>query len=247
MPLEAALLGLLGAVLGSFAATVAVRWPDGRTVLGRSACDGCGRELRSWELVPLLSWAVARGRCRRCGAAIDPLHPIVEAGAVLVGVSAGLVASGPAAWAGAVFGWLLLTLAALDARALWLPDAIVAPLALGGLATGVGGLAPALDERLIGGLAGFGGLWLVARGYRLLRGRDGMGGGDPKLLGAIGLWIGWRLLPAVLLVAGLFGLGVVLVAALVRRPLAGDHPLPLGTLMAVAAYPAWCFLIGQGA
>lgn len=241
---ELALLGLLGAIAGSFLATIAVRWPQDRAVRhGRSACDGCGRVLVAWELVPLVGWIAARGRCRTCGGAIDPRHPAIELACVVVALSAGLVAATPQqALAGALFGWLLVTLAALDLSDLWLPDPLVAALALAGVAT-AWAAPPALSERLIGGVAGFAALGAVAWAYRLLRGREGLGGGDPKLFGAIGLWLGWRLLPAVLLVAGLVGLGVALVLQLRGRPVAGDTALPLGTFLAVAAYPAWLAMI----
>ncbi|MDP1025895.1 A24 family peptidase [Sphingomonas sp. KR1UV-12] len=241
-------LGVLGALVGSFVATLVLRWPEERSVVhGRSACDGCGRTLRAIELIPLVSALASRGRCRRCGGRIDPLHWQVEAAALLIGASAGWIAPGPAGVMGAAFGWLLLALGTLDARAFWLPDRLVAPLALLGLAGGAVGLAPSLLDRLIGGAAGYALLALVAFSYRHWRGREGLGGGDPKLLGAIGLWLGWRLLPAVLLCAGLIGLGVVLFRQLTGRPMAATDALPLGTLMALAAYPAWLLMVGVGA
>lgn len=236
-------LGVLGVVAGSFLATLVVRWPAGRTLGGRSACDGCGRTLGAGELVPLLSAAASRGRCRGCGARIDPVHPAMELACVAVGASAGWAAPGLEGAAGAAFGWLLAALAALDRRAFWLPDRLVLPLAAIGLVGDVAGLAPPLTERLIGGAGGFALLWAVAAGYRRLRGREGLGGGDPKLFGAIGLWLGWRVLPAVLLVAGLIGLGVVAFRALSGRPMARTDALPLGTLLAAAAYPAWWMMV----
>ena len=243
----AVVLGVLGAVVGSFLATIALRWPQERSIVhGRSACDGCGRTLRAPELVPLLSWLVARGRCRTCGARIDPLHPLVEAGCAAVGVAAALVAPGPVAMAGAGFGWLLLVLAVMDARDFWLPDPLVAALALVA-AVGAWIAPPALGERLAGGVGGFAVLWLIGAGYRWWRGREGLGGGDPKLFGAIGLALGWRMLPAVLLVAGLVGIGWVLLHKLRGRAVAADDALPLGTLLAIAAYPAWLLMIGMAA
>ncbi|WP_267414760.1 prepilin peptidase, partial [Sphingomonas sp. GC_Shp_4] len=113
--LWAAMLGVLGAILGSFIAALVSRWPEGRSVMrGRSACDGCGRTLSSLELVPLLSALWLRGRCRRCGVRIAPLHWIIELAALAIGAAAGWVAPGVVGIAGAVFGWLLLALAALD-------------------------------------------------------------------------------------------------------------------------------------
>ncbi|MGJ3628008.1 prepilin peptidase [Sphingomonas sp. MMS24-JH45] len=101
---------------GRLRATIVVRWPAGRSVLrGRSACDGCGRPLGAGELVPLLGWAMGRGRCRSCRAAIDPRHPAFEIGCAVIGALSAWVAPGLAGVFGALFGWLLLTLAALDA------------------------------------------------------------------------------------------------------------------------------------
>jgi leader peptidase (prepilin peptidase) / N-methyltransferase len=108
---------VLGAVIGSFLATILVRWPEGRSAAaGRSACDGCGATLRPFELVPILSHVVQAGRCRRCGAAIDPLHVRVEIGAALIGLVAFAVQSGPEAFVTATLGWWLLLLALLDVR-----------------------------------------------------------------------------------------------------------------------------------
>jgi leader peptidase (prepilin peptidase)/N-methyltransferase len=239
-------LGVLGALVGSFLATIVVRWPEGRSIArGRSQCDACGVTLAPPDLVPLLSAALARGRCRACGAPIDPRHWQIELGCVVIGVLAGLAVPGPEGLAGAVFGWLLLTLAALDIAAFWLPDALTATLAGAGLATGLLGVAPSLADRLIGGLGGFAALWMVGAGYKALRHRDGLGGGDPKLLGAIGLWLGWRMLPVVVLLAALAGLTVVLLGMMRGRTAALGDRLPFGALLAIAAYPAWLFLLGS--
>lgn len=227
-------LGLLGLILGSFIATIAIRWPEERSVAqGRSQCDFCHKVLTPGELVPVVSYLVQRGRCRGCGARIAPLHLVVELLGCAVGVTAGLV--WPDSIAAAIFGWLLLTLAAIDFRAYWLPNTLTAALALCGLLFGI---AP-IEDRLIGGVAGFAALWLVAAGYRHLRGRDGLGGGDPKLFGAIGLWLGWQHLPTVLLLACAIGLAIVIVGYARGRELRGDDRLPLGTLLAPAAYFMW--------
>lgn len=237
-------LAVLGAIAGSFLATIVVRWPAERSVLrGRSACDGCGRTLSLIELVPLVGWTLARGRCRTCGAGIDPRHPEFEIGCAAIGALSGWVVPGMAGAFGAAFGWLLLTLAALDAGELWLPDPLVLALALLGLA-GAPFAAPPLADRLIGGGAGFVSLWAIGAAYAALRGREGMGGGDPKLFGAIGLWLGWRALPAVLLLAALTGLGLVLFQRLRGRGMAADTALPFGAFLAVAAYPAWIVVVG---
>ena len=237
-------LALLGAIMGSFVAALVVRWPQDRSVVrGRSACDACGATLRARDLVPLASALRLRGRCRDCGARIDPVHAWVELGGAAIGAAAGAVATGPVALAGAVFGWLLLALAALDLRHWWLPDRLTGTLALTGLAAGLAGIAPDLPERLIGGAGGFASLWAVAAAYKRLRGREGMGGGDPKLFGAIGLWLGWRMLPGVLLLASVIGLGWVLWQAARGKKVAATDAVPFGVLLAAAAYPAWLAMI----
>lgn len=239
--------GVLGAIFGSFIANLVIRWPLGRSVIGgRSQCDACGKPLGVIELVPILSHLLQRGRCRACGAAIDRRHLIVEIAAVLIGASALFASPDLNGASGAVFGWFLLALAALDAEHFWLPDRLTLPLAVIGLVTGAAGLGVPLADRAIGAIAGFGLLAAVALGYRALRGREGLGWGDPKLLGAIGAWLGWQALPFVLLIASSLGL-----LALVSRRARGEAVLattrvPLGALMAVAAWPLW-MLIGSGA
>jgi leader peptidase (prepilin peptidase)/N-methyltransferase len=239
-------LGLLGAIVGSFIAALVIRWPARRSVLrGRSTCDACARVLAPFDLVPLVSAMVLRGRCRNCHAPIDPRHWQIELTALLIGGIAGMSVAGPMAIAGALFGWLLLALAALDVTAFWLPDRLTVALAVTGIAAGLLGVPPTLGDRLIGGGAGFAALWAIARGYRRIRHREGMGGGDPKLFGAIGLWIGWRLLPMVLVLACLVGLDVVALRLIRGNVIRGDDRLPLGALLAIAAYPIWIVMIAS--
>lgn len=240
--LRAAVGALLGALVGSFLATVLIRWPEGRSALGgRSACDGCGRRLRAADLVPILSWVVLKGRCRTCGSAIAPDHLVLELAAALVGAVA-LVAHPNIATA--VLGWWLLLIAALDAKHHWLPDPLTLPLVPAGLAVALVGVGPDFRERLIGAAAGYVALAAIAVGYRLLRGREGLGGGDPKLLAGLGAWLGWQQLPFVLLGAGLLGLGAVLLKRMRGEAVSATDRLPLGTLMALAAWPLWLLSAG---
>jgi leader peptidase (prepilin peptidase)/N-methyltransferase len=231
---------VLGAVIGSFLAALLIRWPDGRSVLrGRSRCDGCGRPLGIADLVPILSWLWLRGRCRRCGVDIDRRHLALELGAGLVGLTAILAHPLPLALFTALFGWWLFLLAALDVEYHWLPDRLTLPLIPAGLLVGATGYGTVLEARLIGAGAGYLVLAGIAMLYRRLRGREGLGGGDPKLLAAIGAWLGWVQLPFVLLLAGTAGLLGLVVKRLSGAAIRADDRLPLGTLMALAAWPIW--------
>jgi len=235
---------VLGAVIGSFLATLVIRWPQERSVMaGRSACDHCGRVLGVIDLLPIAGFLIRRGRCATCGAAIDQRHIAIELAAAAVGAASLAVAPGAAGLAGAVFGWLLIALAALDMEHFWLPDPLVTALALIGIAGGALGLAPDLPARLIGGAVGFGTLALLALAYRALRGRHGMGGGDPKLLGAIGLNLGWQTLPFLLLGASFTGLILVAMEKIRGREVKSDQQVAFGALMAVAAWPLWLILL----
>ena len=240
LPLRAALGAGLGLIAGSFLATVSLRWPQGRSVLGgRSACDACAAPLGAGELVPLLSYAVQRGRCRRCGARIDPHHPAIELGAALLGAVALAAHPGPLGLVTALFGWWLLLMATLDLEHLWLPDRLTLPLVPLGLAAAWAGFGPPLVERAAGAAIGWASLALIAFLYRRLRRRDGMGAGDPRLLGALGAWVGAWQLPAILLGAGLLGLAAVAAMRLRGEAVSATSRLPLGTLMALAAWPIW--------
>lgn len=236
---------ILGLIMGSFLATLIIRWPEGRSVVsGRSACDGCGRQLRLRELIPVASFILQGGKCTRCGSVIAKDHLAIELVAGLIGGLALFVSPDAAGLAGAIFGWLLMTLAALDVKYHWLPDRLTAALALSGLFAGFVIAYPDMVDRLIGGAVGFAALAVIAALYKNIRNREGLGGGDPKMLGAIGCWLGWQALPLVLLLASLVGLLVALSWRLRGKSISADTMLPLGSLMAVAAFPLWLF---QGA
>ncbi len=229
-----------GAVVGSFLAVILIRWPRGQAALaGRSRCDKCNEPLRFWELIPLLSHVAARGKCKRCGSPIDPAHLLVELAAALIGSVAFLAHPGMVGLATALFGWWLLLVAALDARHHWLPDRLTLPLLPAGLVVAASGIGPALGQRLIGAAAGFLALWFIAIAYARLRGRQGLGGGDPKLLAGLGAWLGWQQLPFVLLASSLLGLASLLLARGRGETISATDRLPLGTLMAIAAWPIW--------
>ena len=230
-------LGLLaGAIIGSFLATLILRWSAGRSVLtGRSVCDGCGRTLGPRDLVPLASAILSRGRCRTCAAPIDLLHGRVEAGCALIGGVSLALFPGIAGAGWAVLGWLLLTLAILDWRHFWLPDALTLPLAFLGLTLGLWVTDIPLLDRIVGAGIGYAALLAIALGYKRLRGREGLGLGDAKLLGALGGWFGWQALPFLLLTASV----LALVVTLAQGKATATTRIPLGTFLCLAALPGW--------
>ena len=244
--LAAVLGGLLGLVIGSFLATLLIRWPKGETVLaGRSRCDACGAVLGPRDLVPILSWLVRRGRCRDCGAWIDPRHPAMELAAAMIGVVAGLAHPLPLGLVTAALGWWLLLIAALDLEEQWLPDLLTLPLVILGLVAAWAGFGPPLAERLWGAGIGFASLEAIRLSYRVSRGRDGMGGGDPKLFAAAGAWVGAWNLPVILLTAGFIGIAAALTMLLRKQRVEATTRMPLGTLLALALWPAWLLVAIQ--
>lgn len=235
----------LGAIAGSFVAAVLTRWPRSESVvLGRSHCDACDVVLAPRDLVPVLSHLLAGGSCRACKAPIDRRHLASEIAAAAIGGFSFAVFPAPMAAATALFGWWLLLLAMLDLEHQWLPDRLTLPLALAGLGLAWAGIGPAFADRLVGLAVGAGALWLLAFGYRTIRGRDGLGGGDPKLLGAIGAWLGWHQLPLVLLGGSLAGLAALIVMRMKGEAVHSALRLPFGTLMVVAAWPLWLLVAG---
>lgn len=238
----ALLLAGAGLLIGSFLALVSVRLPLGEPiVLGRSRCRGCGRTLSPWRLIPLLGWLGQRGRCRDCGAAISIRYPTMEAAAAGIGVWAALSGATPVEGVIlAVLGWQLLLIAVVDGEHQWLPDALTAPLFVTGLAAvlwlGRADWIGALIDALGGAVVGFGGLWLLAWLYRRVRGRDGLGGGDPFLLGAGGAWVGWIGLPSVLLWASAAGLSLVVARLALRRRVGLQDRLAFGVFLAAGIW-----------
>lgn len=225
---------LLGPVVGSFIGLLTLRLPDERpVVMTRSACGACGRKLGPLDLVPLLSFAALGGRCRTCRAPIPRQYPLIEGACLLIGLWASSVLPGPQGLAAAVFGWGLLLVAVIDAEHFWLPDILTLPLLLAGLAAAVA-FDPFWTDRLIGAVAGFAVLQFIASAYRRLRGREGLGGGDPRLLAAVGAWVGWQALPSVLLIAAVSGLAWAFVKS--RGRPAADLRIPFGTVLAIGGW-----------
>jgi leader peptidase (prepilin peptidase) / N-methyltransferase len=233
----AAALGVLGAIIGSFTANLCLRWPRGESVVsGRSKCDSCGRTLGAGELLPILSFLAARGRCRSCRVPIDPLHWRVEIASAAIGfVAVFAFGDGVQAMAIAMLGWLLVPLAILDWRHFWLPNRLTLVVAATGLVLGGWASTEPLVNRLAAGAIGYLSLAAIASAYRHLRGVEGMGRGDPKLFGALGLWLGIAAMPIMLLLAALVG---IIVAIVKRDARSGREPVAFGTMLCVTALPA---------
>ncbi len=231
---------------GSFLGVVVDRLPRGAPIaVARSACPCCGATLGPRDLVPLLSYAMSRGKCRHCGQRISPFHPAIELAATLVAVIVAVMADSPLdVMAGCGLGWALLTLAWIDYDHYYLPDVIVLPLLLAGL-----GIAWWRDGELpvdgaLGAVIGYSALALLAWGYRRLRGHDGLGLGDAKLLAAGGAWLGWEALSPVILLAAGGGLAVAGVLRLMGRPITRMTRLPFGPFLAAAI---WIIYLAQTA
>lgn len=241
---DAALLFALAAApfVGSFLGTLVLRLPEGRPVLlGRSACPYCGTRLAPRDLVPLLSGLLRRGRCRHCGAPLGAFYPAIELAALAVAAWATTETTGATLWLTCGLGWTLLTLALIDARHLLLPEGLTWPLLAAGLAATAWIDPDGWRGHALGAALGWLGFTALARGYRAIRGRDGLGGGDATLLGAGGAWLGAAALPGTVLLASLLALGWVGAAALTGRRWSGTDPIPFGVPLAAAIWLAWLY------
>jgi leader peptidase (prepilin peptidase) / N-methyltransferase len=214
---------------------MAVRWPelDRDFVLGRSRCAACGAALGALELVPLWSWLRQGGRCRHCGARIGWLPLLAEvAGGGVAGLAFATLAVPNAVLLTAV-GWWLLLLALVDAEHGRLPDALTLPLLLAGIAAAAFPPVPGLvglGASGLGAALGFLSFAAVGRLYLAWRGRVGLGGGDAKLLAALGAWLGLEGVAPGILGAALLGLGFALLSGSRRA----DDALAFGPWLAIA-------------
>jgi leader peptidase (prepilin peptidase)/N-methyltransferase len=227
---------ILGPVIGSWLGVIIRRYGTGQgTMWGRSACESCHAPLRAPDLIPLVSFLALRGRCRHCGAPISRFHPAVEAAALAIAAAA-WAADGETqrVWVDAALGWALLTAAWIDAENYVLPDLITLPLLLAGLAATWWLQPGALTDHAAGAALGYLGFMSLNAAYRALRGHDGLGQGDAKLLAAAGAWLGASNLPDEILAAGLIGLASVFAVRLFGHRT--DGKLPFGPALALACF-----------
>lgn len=211
--------------------------PAGETynlVVPRSRCPHCGHPIRAIENIPVVSYLALRGRCAACRAAISPRYPVVE---VLAGALAGYVAwrfGASAAAAGAmVFAWTMIALAFIDLDTFYLPDNLTLPLLWTGLVFNIGATYTDLASAVAGAAAGYLVLWAVFWAYKLATGKEGMGYGDFKLLAAIGAWLGWKMLPLVILLSSFVG-AVVGIGLMILARRGRNVPIPFGPYLALA-------------
>jgi leader peptidase (prepilin peptidase)/N-methyltransferase len=211
--------------------------PPGRRynlVVPRSACPSCGRTIRAWENIPILSYAWLRGRCAGCKSRISLRYPLVEAlTAAISGYVGWRFGFTPAALGALIFSWCLIAAAFIDFDTQLLPDDLTLPLIWAGFAFNLWGTFTSLESAVIGAAAGYLSLWSVYWVFKLATGKEGMGFGDFKLLAAIGAFLGWKMLPAVILLSSLVG-AVVGILLIVAARHGRQVPIPFGPYLAAA-------------
>jgi leader peptidase (prepilin peptidase)/N-methyltransferase len=200
----------------------------------RSACPHCGHQITAMENIPVISWLFLRGKCSHCKAPISARYPMVELVTALV--SALLIwrfGTGVAGLATLVFAWMLIAMTMIDADTQLLPDDLTLPLLWLGLLVNLNGTFVPLEEAVIGAAAGYLTLWGVYWLFKLATGKEGMGYGDFKLLAALGAWLGWKMLPVIILLSSVVG-ALVGIALIVFARHGRDKPIPFGPYLAAA-------------
>ena len=256
-PMAAFLAGIFGLLIGSFLNVVIYRIPtmmqresenyvaqeSGQRLphperfnlmVPRSACPKCGHRITALENIPVLSYLALRGKCSECKTPISPRYAIVE---LLTGLlSAWLVwrfGAGLTGMAVLLFAYLLIAMTFIDADTQLLPDDLTLPLLWIGLLLNVNGMFVPLADAVIGAAAGYLCLWTIFWLFKLATGKEGMGYGDFKLLAALGAWLGWKMLPIILLMSSLVG-AVVGIALIVLARRGRNVPMPFGPYLAGA-------------
>ena len=207
-------------------------------VVPRSACPSCGQRITALQNVPVVSYLVLGGKCAACKARISVRYPLVEA---MTGLLTGFLAwRYGVTWVtlfSIVYLWSLIALTFIDADTTLLPDDITLPLLWLGLLVNIGGVFTDIGSATLGAVGGYLVLWSVYWAFKLLTGKEGMGYGDFKLLAAIGAWLGWQLLPLVILLSAAVGT-VVGIAGIILKGRDKGAKLPFGPYLAAAGFIA---------
>jgi leader peptidase (prepilin peptidase)/N-methyltransferase len=225
----------------------APKTPPYNLVVPRSACPQCKTPITAIQNIPVISWLALKGRCANCKTPISKRYPLVE---LFTGLASGVVAwrfgYGALVLPALFFTWSLIALTLIDLDTFFLPDQITLPLVWVGLLVSMSNpvWAPGADPvtpsaSILGAVVGYLSLWTLSQIYRLVRGREGMGNGDFKLLAAFGAWFGWQMLLPIVLVSSLVG-SVVGIYVLRRQQKGLDTHIPFGPYLAVAG---WLFLL----
>ena len=201
----------------------------------RSRCPACGHQITAIENIPLISYLfILKGKCSGCHTRISPRYPITEA---VTGLLSAYVAwhFGPTLQAagGLVLVWALIALAAIDLDTQLLPDSITLPLLWLGLALNLWGAYVELPSAVVGAMLGYLALWSIFWLFKLVTGKEGMGYGDFKLLAALGAWLGWQMLPAIILLSSVVG-AMVGITLIVATRHGRNVPIPFGPYLAAS-------------
>jgi leader peptidase (prepilin peptidase)/N-methyltransferase len=200
----------------------------------RSACPHCGHQITALENIPIVSWLFLRAKCSACKAPISPRYPIVEAVTGLL--SAVLIWHFGSGWLGLAslaFAYFLIAMTLIDYDTKTLPDDLTYPLLWLGLLINLDGAIVPLRDAVIGAMAGYMSLWAVYWLFKLATGKEGMGYGDFKLLAALGAWMGWAMLPTIIILSSVVG-AVVGISLIVFARRDRNNPIPFGPYLAAA-------------
>ncbi len=194
----------------------------------RSACPCCGHKITALENIPVISYLFLRGKCSGCKAPISLRYPFIE---MLAGALSALMiwkfGSGWAGMATMAFGLLLIAMTFIDLDTMYLPDDLTYMVLWLGLLINLNGSFAPLQDAVIGAVAGYMVLWSVSNLYKLVRNKEGMGGGDLKLLAALGAWMGWKMLIPIILMSSVVG-ALVGIAMIVFKNHGREQPIPFG-------------------
>lgn len=203
-----------------------------------SRCPGCESPIAWYDNIPVISYLLLRGQCRRCAQPIHLRYPVIELLTALLSVIvAWQVGFGLMGAAAIALTWALVALSGIDLDHQLLPDSITLPALWAGLLLSVIGGWVTPTQAIVGAAAGYLSLWLVFHAFRIVTGKEGMGHGDFKLLAVFGAWLGWEALPLVILLSSVVGAvmgGVLMATGTLRR----DQPMPFGPFIAAAGWIA---------